>query len=80
MGILKQMCTGIDGETADPARVIGYGSALAVVATYIFDSVWVVVHSGVFDPSAFGLGSSGVLAGILAVGAGVRVKSKTEPT
>lgn len=78
--LLIQIFSGIDGKTIDPARLVGYVSALAVVATFVFNSIWVVVHSGVFDPAAYGLGGSAVLAGIMAVGAGVGFKAHTEPT
>lgn len=77
--LIKQLFTGIDGETFDPARVIGYGSAIAVVGTFLFNSIWSVTHTGNFDASAYGVGAGGVLAGIMAVGVGVSVKSNTEP-
>lgn len=78
--ILKQLFTGIDGATLDPARVIGYGSSLAIVATFIFNSIWAVTHGAAFDMSACGIGGSAILAGIMAVGVGVGAKAKTEPT
>ncbi len=78
--ILKHMLTGIDGETFDPARVIGYGAATAGVAAFLFNSVWSVIHSNTFDAQAYGLGFAGVCAGVAAVGVGVAAKAKTEPT
>jgi len=77
--ILKHMLTGIDGETFDPARVIGYGAATAGVGVFLFNSVWMTLHAHAFDPQAYGLGFAGVCTGIMAVGVGVGVKAKTEP-
>lgn len=78
--ILTHMLTGIDGVTFDPARVIGYGAAVAGVAVFLFNSVWSVTHLGAFDAQAYGIGFGGVCAGIMAVGVGVAAKAKTEPT
>lgn len=78
--LLKHMLTGIDGITFDPARVIGYSSAVAVVGGFLFNSGWATVHGAAFDAQAYGVGAGMVLAGIAAVGAGVAVKAKTEPT
>lgn len=77
--MIKMMATGPDGITFDPARVIGYGSALAGVGVFLFDSVWAVTHSHAFDPQAYGMGFGAVCAGIMAVGAGVGLKAHTEP-
>jgi hypothetical protein len=76
---IKMMATGPDGETFDPARVIGYGSAVAGVGVFLFNSVWSVLHLGTFDPQAYGLGFGAVCAGIMAVGIGVSAKASTEP-
>lgn len=78
--LLIHMLTGIDGVTFDPARVIGYGAAVAGVGVFLFNSVWSVTHSGAFDAQSYGLGFGGVCAGIMAVGVGVAAKAKTEPT
>lgn len=77
--MLRQMFTGPDNSTFDPARVIGYGSALAGVTVFLFDSIWSVVHTHTFDPQAYGMGFGAVCAGIMAVGIGVNAKSSTEP-
>ena len=77
--MLKQMMTGIDGTTFDPARVIGYGSAVAGVSVFLFDSIWSVVHTKSFDPQAYGMGFGAVCAGIMAIGIGVGAKAATEP-
>jgi hypothetical protein len=77
--LVKHCLTGKDGETYDPARVVGYPAALAGVTVFLFNSVYVVVHTKAFDPQAFGLGFGGVMAGVAAVAGGVAWKSKTEP-
>lgn len=77
--MIKMMATGPDGETFDPARVIGYGAAVAGVVVFLFNSVWAVVHSHAFDPQAYGVGFGAVCAGIMAVGIGVSAKAGTEP-
>ena len=77
--VIKMMATGPDGETFDPARVIGYGSAVAGVGVFLFNSVWSVTHAGTFDPQGYGVGFGAVCAGIMAVGIGVNAKSSTEP-
>lgn len=77
--LLRDLFTGIDGVTFDPARVIGYGSCAAGVGTFLFNSVWSVVHTGAFDPQAYGVGFGAVCAGIMAIGIGVGAKANTEP-
>lgn len=77
--IIKMMATGPDGITFDPARVIGYGSAVFGVGTFLFNSIWSVTHTGAFDAQSYGIGLGAVFAGIMAIGIGVGVKAKTEP-
>lgn len=77
--MIKQMMTGIDNATFDPARVIGYGAAVAGVATFLFNSAWAAVHTGSFDAQAYGIGFGGVCAGIMAIGIGVGAKANAEP-
>lgn len=77
--MIKMMMTGPDGATFDPARVIGYGTAVAGVAVFLFNSVWAVAHSHAFDPQAYGTGFAAMCVGIAAVGVGVAVKAHTEP-
>lgn len=79
--VVTQHCaTGIDGRTYDPARVIGYGSAVLVVLSFVFCQVYnVVINKIAFDASAAGIGAGAILAAVAAVGAGVAAKSKTEP-
>lgn len=79
MNIIRDLFTGIDGVTLDPARVIGYGSAIAGVGVFLFNSIWSVTHAGTFDAQSYGIGLGAVLAGVMAVGAGVGFKAHTEP-
>ena len=78
--MLKMMITGLDGKTVDPARLIGYGSAVVGVGAYVFNSIWSVTHGAAFDSQAYGIGLGAVLAGVMAVGVGVGAKSHTEPS
>lgn len=77
--MIHEMMTGIDGETFDPARVVGYASAVAGVGVFLFNSLWSVTHLGTFDAQAYGAGFGLVCAGIMAVGIGVGAKAATEP-
>lgn len=77
--MIKMMMTGPDGVTFDPARVIGYGTVVAGVGVFLFDSVWSVVHTHTFDPQVYGMGFGALCAGIMAVGIGVGAKAHTEP-
>ena len=77
--MIKQMMTGADGTTFDPARVIGYGTAVAGVGVFLFNSVWAVVHSHTFDAQVYGIGFGAVCAGIMAIGIGVGAKAHAEP-
>ena len=77
--MMRQMFTGLDGVTFVPARVIGYGAAVAGVSVFLFNSVWAVTHANVFDPQTYGVGFGAVCAGIMAIGIGVGAKAATEP-
>jgi hypothetical protein len=77
--MIKMMMTGQDGITFDPARVIGYGTVVAGVGAFLFDSIWSVVHTHTFDPQTYGMGFGALCAGIMAVGIGVGAKAHTEP-
>lgn len=77
--MIKMMMTGPDGETFDPARVIGYGTAVAGVAVFLGNSVLSVVHTHSFDPQAYGAGFAAVCAGVMAIGIGVGAKAHAEP-
>ena len=72
MKIIKHILTGIDGETYDPARVIW----VAISFTFIVGALYGIFHGKDFNMQDFGIGSGALLGG---GGAGVAVKSKTEP-
>ncbi|MFA7347275.1 MAG: hypothetical protein WCZ86_05905 [Desulfurivibrionaceae bacterium] len=76
--LIKDCCTGIDGTTYDPARVVGYGSAFALVTTFSF-AMAIHAINGQFDAQASGIGAAALLGGVAAVAGGVALKSKTEP-
>lgn len=77
--MIKMMMTGPDGETFDPARVIGYGTAIAGVVVFLFNSVWEVVHGHSFDPQTYGVGFGALCGGVMAIGIGVGAKAHAEP-
>lgn len=77
--MIKMMMTGPDGETFDPARVIGYGTAVFGVGVFLYNSVASVVHTHTFDPQAYGAGFAAVCGGVMMVAVGVAVKAGTEP-
>jgi hypothetical protein len=71
-GFIKDLSTGIDGESYDVGRVLLVVGALAFIGL----SVYAVGKTGSFDPLNWGGGYGGLLAG---GGAGLGMKSKTEP-
>lgn len=77
--MIKMMMTGPDGETFDPARVIGYGTAVAGVGVFLYNSVAAVVHTHTFDPQAYGAGFAALCGGVMMIGMGVGAKGHTEP-
>ena len=72
MKVIKDCITGIDGESFDVGRVLLASGAVTFLALSIYH-VW---HNKTFDPMGFGAGFGGILAG---GGAGIGMKSKTEP-
>ena len=72
MKFLKDMITGIDGESFDVGRVLWIFGALSFLAISIYHA-W---RHGVFDPMSFGGGYSGILA---SGGAALKFKADTEP-
>jgi hypothetical protein len=70
--IIKDLATGIDGESYDVGRVLWALGALAFLGM----SIYAVIHTGAFDAMGFGAGYGGVLGG---GGAALGMKSKTEP-
>lgn len=71
--LLKDLLTGIDGESYDIGRVLWFCCGIAFILFTGYD----VYHGGHFDPNNFGIGSGAILGG---GGAGVGLKAKTEPT
>ncbi len=71
--VLKQLMTGIDGETHDIARWLGALSVLVFLGLTVFV---VVVQKGEWKMSEFGIGLGAVFA---AIGAFIRLKSTSEP-
>lgn len=69
MKVIKDCITGIDGESFDVGRVLLASGAIVFLALSIYN------HDK-FDPMNFGAGFGGILAG---GGAGIGMKSKTEP-
>jgi hypothetical protein len=77
--VIKHCATEKDGETFCPARIIGYGTAFSTVSTFVFNSIWAIVHGAVWDPQAFGLGAGAVSLAVVAAATGAAIKAKTEP-
>ena len=71
--IVKDLLTGIDGQTYDPARIYGLG---AVAVFFGLAIIAVCVKGQTFDAQAYGIGFGALLAGF---GLGVNFKKSTEP-
>lgn len=72
--------TGIDGKTYDPLKCIGYPSTLAAIFVYLAGAIVSLVKNGALDYVTFGTGFAALMGGLLAVAAGISIKSKTEPS
>lgn len=70
--MVKDMFTGIDNSTLDVGRVL----SVIGVGVFCFNSVWVVVHTTVFDFTAWGVAFAAILGGI---GGMLKLKESTEP-
>lgn len=70
--LIKDILTGIDGESYDNVRVY----MLLGVLTYVGCTVWHLYDENVFEFVNFGTGLAAILAG---GGAGIGLKAKTEP-
>ena len=68
----KDCVTTKDGESYDVGRVLWVLGAIAFLGL----TVYVAISKGVFDTLNFGAGYAGILGG---GGAGLALKSKTEP-
>lgn len=77
--IIHDGLTGIDGITYDPLKVIGYPSAILSITVYLVAAVFTLVKNGALDYVAYGTGFTALMGGLLAIAAGVAVKSRTEP-
>lgn len=69
---IMHMLTGIDGETYAVSRVLWVLGALVFLGLTIF----VVIHTGTFNFTEFGLALASILGG---GGAGVKLTETTEP-
>ena len=70
--LVNDCLTGKDGESYDVGRILWILGVLAFIAL----SVASILKTGTFDPMNWGAGYGGLLAG---GGAGIGLKSKTEP-
>jgi hypothetical protein len=73
MSIVKDLLTGIDGETHDIGRWLGALSGLTSIGLTVYD---VVINHTHFDCQAFGIGVAALATGI---GALLKLKAETEP-
>ncbi|WP_020474575.1 hypothetical protein [Zavarzinella formosa] len=69
---IKDCLTGKDGESFDIGRALWMAGALAFIGL----SLYSLYRGGAFDPINWGTGYGAILGG---GGAGVAMKSKTEP-
>lgn len=77
--IIHDGLTGIDGITYDPLKVIGYPSAIMAISVYLLAGIVALYKNGALDYVAYGTGFTALSGGLLAIAAGVAVKSRTEP-
>jgi hypothetical protein len=72
MKMIKDLFTGIDGQTHDPARFLW----IVGMVVFMAFSGWEVYKSGKFDMINFGVAYGALLA---AGASGVKIKESTEP-
>ena len=77
--VIHDGLTGIDGITYDPLKCIGYPSALLAVLVFLSGGIVSLYKTSGLDYIAFGTGFTAIMGGLLAIAAGVAVKSHTEP-
>lgn len=70
--VLKDILTGINGETYDLGRLLW---AVGVL-TYIGLAIYALIKGQLWQPESYGIGLGAVLAG---GGAGIGLKKATEP-
>ncbi len=71
--LMRQLFTGVDGETHDIARWLGAMSVLVFLGLTIYVVVW---RGGAWNMTEFGIGLGAVFT---ATGAFIRLKDTTEP-
>lgn len=72
---LKQLLTGIDGQTQDFGRLIGLLGGVSFIIMG-FKACWIATADHPFSFQDFGIGFGAMAAG---VGALIKLKEKTEP-
>ena len=78
--VIKDIFTGIDGLTFDPARIVGYGTASVGVLGFASDTLIHLIQKGALDAKSFGIEFAALSGGLAAIAAGVSIKSNSEPT
>ncbi len=77
--IIHDGVTCLDGKTYDSLKVIGYPSAILAISVYLAGAIVSLIKNGSLDYVTYGTGFTALMGGLLAIAAGVAVKSKTEP-
>jgi hypothetical protein len=75
MALLKQLLTGLDGQTYDFARILGLLGGVAFIIMG-FKSCWTATDVHPFDFQGFGIGFGSMAAGI---GTLLKLKEASEP-
>ena len=73
MSVIRQLLTGVDGQTHDFMRWIGVGGACVALCLQVYVVCW---KNQPFDLQAFGVGMGALCA---SVGAALGLKKDTEP-
>lgn len=76
---IHDMATGPDGESYDPARLIGYGFVLVAANVWLGATIYEIWKTGHFDGTNFAISLAGVAAALMSAAGGVAFKSSTEP-
>jgi hypothetical protein len=77
--VLKDLSTGVDGETYDPGRVVGYSLCILGVVGFIFCETWTAMHGTAFSAEGFGIGFGALMTSFLSVAGGLKLKESMEP-